>query len=82
MIPTADHPGHAKPLSGSHEGGLVPDAPGTTLLSILIPLYNEEEFIQTVLERVLAARLPRTAHELDREVIIVDDASTDGLAYR
>ncbi len=78
MIPTADRPGHADPMSRSHEGGLVPDAPRTTLLSILIPLYNEEEFIQTILERVLAAPLPRTGHELDREVIIVDDASRDG----
>lgn len=48
------------------------------LLSILIPLYNEEEFIGTVLDRVLAAPLPRTTHARDRELIIVDDASKDG----
>ena len=46
------------------------------LLSILIPVYNEEEFIRAVLERVLAAPLPRnTGHASDRELIVVDDAS-------
>jgi len=43
-------------------------------VSILIPLYNEEEFIAALLERVLAAPLPE---ELGREIIVVDDASTD-----
>jgi glycosyltransferase involved in cell wall biosynthesis len=48
------------------------------LLSVLIPVYNEEEFIETVFERVLAAPLPETGHAHDRELIVVDDASTDG----
>jgi SAM-dependent methyltransferase len=48
------------------------------LLSILIPVYNEEEFISAVLDRVLAAPLPPTGHAQDRELIVVDDASTDG----
>jgi glycosyltransferase involved in cell wall biosynthesis/2-polyprenyl-3-methyl-5-hydroxy-6-metoxy-1,4-benzoquinol methylase len=48
------------------------------LLSILIPVYNEEEFIGTVLERVLAAPLPATPHPQGRELIVVDDASRDG----
>lgn len=47
----------------------------THRLSILIPLYNEEEFIATLLDRVLAAPLP---DGMDREIIIVDDASKDG----
>ncbi len=46
-----------------------------SLLSILVPLYNEEEYIEKVLERVLAAPL---ADGLEREVIVVDDGSTDG----
>jgi glycosyltransferase involved in cell wall biosynthesis len=46
-------------------------------VSILIPLYNEEEFIGTLLERVLAAPLPEG---LAREVIVVDDGSKDGSA--
>src|SRR4051812_1452848 len=45
------------------------------LLSILIPLYNEEEFISVLLDRVLAAPLPEG---VERELIIVDDCSTDG----
>src|ERR1035437_6332136 len=48
------------------------------LLSVLIPVYNEEEFIGTVLDRVLAAKLPATGHKEGRELIVVDDASTDG----
>jgi 2-polyprenyl-3-methyl-5-hydroxy-6-metoxy-1,4-benzoquinol methylase len=44
-------------------------------LSVLIPLYNEEEFIRELLARVVAAPLP---DGLDREIVIVDDGSTDG----
>lgn len=40
-------------------------------LSVLIPVYNERETIRTVVQRVLAT-------QLHHEVIIVDDASTDG----
>jgi len=43
-------------------------------LSILIPVYNEEEFLATLLTRVLEAPLPA----MDRELIVVDDGSTDG----
>ena len=45
------------------------------LLSILVPLYNEEEFIGPLLGRVLAAPLPTG---MDREIVVVDDGSTDG----
>jgi SAM-dependent methyltransferase len=45
------------------------------LLSILIPLYNEEEFVGTLLKRVLEAPLPPG---MDREIIVADDASKDG----
>jgi glycosyltransferase involved in cell wall biosynthesis len=44
-------------------------------LSILVPLYNEEEFIGTLLERALAAPLPEN---MTREIIVTDDGSTDG----
>ncbi|HEU5022241.1 MAG TPA: bifunctional glycosyltransferase/class I SAM-dependent methyltransferase, partial [Bryobacteraceae bacterium] len=44
------------------------------LLSILIPLYNEEEYIQELLRRVLAAPLP---DGFEREIVIVDDCSKD-----
>ncbi len=49
------------------------------LLSILIPVYNEEEFITAILDRVLSAPLPQVSGvAMQRELIIVDDASTDG----
>ncbi len=44
-------------------------------LSILVPLYNEEEFVGILLERVIAAPLPEG---VEREIIVADDASTDG----
>ena len=50
---------------------------GPSRLSILIPLYNEEEFIATLLQRVFAAPLPAA---MGREIIVVDDGSTDGSA--
>jgi glycosyltransferase involved in cell wall biosynthesis len=46
-------------------------------LSILVPLYNEEEFIVPILERVLRAELPGG---MEREIIVVDDGSDDGSA--
>src|SRR5207244_13385155 len=46
-------------------------------LSILVPLYNEEEFIGPLLQRVIDAPLP---DGIDREIIVVDDGSTDGSA--
>ncbi len=45
------------------------------LLSILIPVYNERTVVERSLAMVLAAPLPP---DLDRELIIVDDCSTDG----
>src|ERR1041385_6754346 len=44
-------------------------------LSILVPVYNEEEYVAPILERVLSAPLPP---EFEREIIVVDDGSTDG----
>ncbi len=44
-------------------------------LSVVIPVYNEVETIERVLGRVSAAQLPA---EVELEIIVVDDASTDG----
>ncbi|MDA0745014.1 MAG: glycosyltransferase [bacterium] len=44
-------------------------------LSILIPVYNERYFVGELVDQVLAAPLPEG---LDRELIMVDDCSTDG----
>lgn len=46
-----------------------------TKVSIIIPVYNEFRSLPEVLSRVLAAPLPEGC---DREVIVVDDGSTDG----
>jgi glycosyltransferase involved in cell wall biosynthesis len=45
------------------------------LLSILIPVYNERTVLERSLAQVLAAPLPEN---MERELIIVDDCSTDG----
>jgi glycosyltransferase involved in cell wall biosynthesis len=44
-------------------------------LSIIVPVYNEEQFIETLLQRVIAVNL--TAMGLNREIVVVDDCSTD-----
>jgi SAM-dependent methyltransferase len=44
-------------------------------LSVLIPLFNEEEYVGELLARVLAAPLP---DGFTLEVIVVDDGSKDG----
>lgn len=44
-------------------------------LSILVPVYNERTVVERSLARVLTAPLPEA---MEREVIVVDDCSTDG----
>ena len=41
-------------------------------LSIIIPVYNNERYLQTTLQSVLAQTYP------DFEVLVVDDGSTGG----
>lgn len=41
-------------------------------LSIIIPIYNEEKFIEEIVKKIHNVDLP-----LEKEIIIVDDASTD-----
>jgi len=43
-------------------------------VSVLIPLYNEEEFILELLSRVVTAPLPEG---FEREIVVVDDGSVD-----
>jgi len=40
-------------------------------ISVIIPVYNERETIQTILDRVLAA-------PYEKEILVVDDCSRDG----
>lgn len=43
------------------------------LLSIIVPVYNEVRTVRAVIDRLLAIDLP-----IAREILVVDDASTDG----
>jgi len=44
------------------------------LLSVVVPVYNEREYIREIIARILAVELPG----IERELILVDDCSTDG----
>ncbi|MGH9674676.1 MAG: glycosyltransferase [Bryobacteraceae bacterium] len=44
-------------------------------LSILVPVYNERTLVERSLAQVVTALLPE---EMEREVVVVDDCSTDG----
>lgn len=50
-------------------------APAFQLLSIVVPVYNEEVYLEEVLRKVIEQPLP---DGLERELILVNDASTDG----
>ncbi|NQW03881.1 MAG: glycosyltransferase family 2 protein [Acidobacteria bacterium] len=43
-------------------------------LSVIMPAYNERRTIREIVSRVLAAELP----DIEKEILIVDDGSTDG----
>jgi len=47
------------------------------LLSILMPVYNERRTLETIVDEVLRAPLPEG---MERELVIVNDCSTDGTA--
>ena len=64
-----------KELATVLSGQGTPKAKKRTLLSVLIPLYNEENSIEECLSRVLGAPFP---YGTDLEIVIVDDGSTDG----
>jgi len=43
-------------------------------LSIVIPVYNEEKTIEEIIKKVLAVKIPK----IEKELVVVDDCSTDG----
>ena len=43
-------------------------------LSVIIPAYNEEATIAQIIDQVNAAQLP---DGMDREIVVVNDGSTD-----
>jgi len=46
----------------------------TTRLSVIVPVYNEEQTIGAVIERIRAVELPG----IDKEIIVANDGSSDG----
>ena len=42
-------------------------------LSIIMPVYNERGTLSSILEKVKKVKLP-----IEKEIIVVDDCSTDG----
>jgi glycosyltransferase involved in cell wall biosynthesis len=48
------------------------------MLSVVVPAYNEEHTIDEILQRICQVQLP---NNLDKEIIVVDDCSTDGTAH-
>ncbi|MDX1642830.1 MAG: glycosyltransferase family 2 protein [Thermoanaerobaculia bacterium] len=51
----------------------MPAAGHSKLLSVVIPVFNEVDTVETVVERVRAAPV-----EMEVEIVLVDDGSTDG----
>lgn len=49
------------------------------MLTIVMPVYNEVDLLQLAIQRVEAVELPE---ELIRQIVIVDDCSTDGTTDR
>ena len=44
-------------------------------LSVIIPVFNEKETVNQIINKVVSAKLPQ---KITKEIIVVDDASTDG----
>jgi glycosyltransferase involved in cell wall biosynthesis len=47
-------------------------------ISIIMPVFNEEDFVIKAIKRVLATKVDG----LSKEIIVVNDGSTDGTRYR
>ncbi len=58
---------------GRDPAGGVPGVFDYSLLSVIVPVFNERSTVAEVIRRIRAVMLP-----LDIEVIVVDDGSTDG----
>lgn len=57
------------------ENNRLPIPMNATKLSIVIPTYNEQSTLPVIIERVMGVPL-----SLEKEIIVVDDGSTDGTA--
>jgi glycosyltransferase involved in cell wall biosynthesis len=59
----------------TQQDGSSPTIDSAKLLSVVVPVFNEEATVITLLERVVRARLPETIGGL--EIVVVDDGSGD-----
>lgn len=58
------------------EGSVSEAGPRTPLVSVLVPAYNHEDFVERCLDSVLEEPYPA------KEIVIIDDGSTDDTADR
>jgi glycosyltransferase involved in cell wall biosynthesis len=63
----------ADPRGGERTGGDPIDPIDYSLLSVIVPVFNERSTVAEVIRRIRAVDLP-----VDVEVIVVDDGSSDG----
>lgn len=64
-----------QPAADATTTGKPAAAADTVRVSIIIPIYNEIQHVQALLERVIQAPLPAGC---EKEIIVIDDGSTDG----
>jgi glycosyltransferase involved in cell wall biosynthesis len=69
----------AQPLPMPHPRPLTPDAAGTTRLSLVVPMYNEEGNVSPLVTQVQAAM---AASPWPWQLILVDDGSSDATPER
>ena len=61
--------------TGQEQRAVAGEGHAALCVSILIPVYNEAQFIEAVLRKV-------AADPIEKEIIVIDDGSTDGTAQR
>ena len=62
---------------GRQKVGPLSEEPASVLITITIPAYNEEKGIRSTLTQLQAVMAKQ---DMDYEIIVVDDGSTDGTA--
>ncbi len=62
-----------RPARAPGHGASLGPAVGSPALTVIVPVYNEAATIERLLRRVVAA-------PYDKQVVVVDDGSTDGTA--
>lgn len=84
MTATPDLNPTSPPSAYPSEGGAAEPTPSENRfkLSIVVPVYNEAATLHELVRRVVRAPLPGGIAPAEREIICVDDASTDGLSAR